>query len=318
MKRLASLTLLLGLFASSSPAWAQSAGAPPAYRGLVESAVGESGEGRWAEARALFRQAHALYPNARTLRGIGMSSFEVRDYAECIRMLSASLTHPVNPLTEEQRVQVTELLARARTFVATYAFDAAPDITLIIDGQPATREPDGTLLLGLGTHAVVARNEAGRVAQTQLEVRGGETGPLPIDLAPLSPAAITEPEPVVVVTPPETSPPVVIAPPRDEASPAPFVLLGVGAACVVGGALSLGFGLADADAIANAMPGTTWSSVSAAYDRAPVLEGVGGALLGVGAALAVSGLVWLTLGSTENESVEVTASLSGLSVRGAW
>ena len=124
MKRLSTVLVALALLGGVSIASAQTQGAPPAYRGLVDTAIEESGAGRWAEARALFRQAHALYPNARTLRGIGMSSFEVRDYAECLRMLTASLTHPVNPLTEEQRVQVTELLTRSITLVTAYSFDA--------------------------------------------------------------------------------------------------------------------------------------------------------------------------------------------------
>jgi len=286
---------------------------------LVDTAIGESGEGRWAEARALFRQAHALYPNARTLRGIGMSSFEVRDYAECIRTLTASLAHPVNPLTEEQRVQVAELLVRARTFVATYTFDAAPDVTLNIDGQPSTREPDGTLLIGLGRHALVARNAEGRTAQTQIEVRGGESGALPLDLAPLAPVPVAaEAEFDVRVAPTQAA--VQRDAPTEVDPVGPFALLGVGAAFVVGGALSLGFGIADADSIANATPGTPWSRVRDAYDRAPVLEGVGGALLGVGAALAMSGALWLTLGSADNASgqrIEVSASLTGLVVRGA-
>jgi hypothetical protein len=311
MKCLSTALLALALLGGVATASAQTQGAPPAYRGLVDTAIEESGAGRWAEARALFRQAHALYPNARTLRGIGMSSFEVRDYAECIRMLSASLAHPVNPLTEEQRAQVNELLLRARSYVATYTFEAAEGVTLTVDGQPVTRESDGSILVGLGTHAVIARTTEGRVVQTQLEVRGGETGALPIDLSPLTPEVVAAlPEPLVPIPP---TPP----PPR-EAPVGSFVLLGVGGAFLVGGALALGLGLADSDAVANATPGTRWSSLREAYDRAPVLEGLGGALLGVGAALAVTGVVWLTLESTEAARVDVAASLTGFEVRGVW
>jgi len=54
-------------------------------------AVAEYEAGHYQEARALFRQAHEKSPTARTLRGIGMASFELRDYVEATRALTASL-----------------------------------------------------------------------------------------------------------------------------------------------------------------------------------------------------------------------------------
>jgi outer membrane protein assembly factor BamD (BamD/ComL family) len=47
---------------------------------LIGDAVAEYEAGHYQEARALFRQAHEKQPTARTLRGIGMASFELRDY----------------------------------------------------------------------------------------------------------------------------------------------------------------------------------------------------------------------------------------------
>src|SRR5688572_29305605 len=95
-----SLTLL-----AAAPAAAQDA--PPAgYRAVIDEAIAESGASRWEEARALFRRAHGMYPNARTLRGIGMSSFELRDYVGAYRALGEALASTVQPLTAEQQGQV--------------------------------------------------------------------------------------------------------------------------------------------------------------------------------------------------------------------
>ena len=58
---------------------------------LIGDAVAEYDAGHFQEARALFRQAHDKSPTARTLRGIGMCSFEMRDYVEAARALGASL-----------------------------------------------------------------------------------------------------------------------------------------------------------------------------------------------------------------------------------
>ena len=85
---------------------------------LIGDAVAEYDAGHFQEARALFRQAHESPPTARTLRGIGMCSFELRDYVEATRSLGASLRDTRRPLTERSRNGTRRLLlARAHTFV---------------------------------------------------------------------------------------------------------------------------------------------------------------------------------------------------------
>ena len=41
------------------------------YDRLLDDAVAEFGQGHWTEALAFFGRAHAILPNARTLRGMG-------------------------------------------------------------------------------------------------------------------------------------------------------------------------------------------------------------------------------------------------------
>src|SRR5688572_888187 len=58
----------------------------PDYKRAVEEALKEYGLGHFEEARSLFRRAHGIYPNARTLRGLGMVEFELRHYVRAAQL----------------------------------------------------------------------------------------------------------------------------------------------------------------------------------------------------------------------------------------
>jgi hypothetical protein len=144
---------------------------------LIGDAVTEYDAGRYDEARALFRLAHQKAPTARTLRGIGMASFELRDYVEASRSLAGALREERRPLTDEQRRQVEALLARAETYVGHFSLQVRPaSAELLVDGQPAAREPDGNLLLGFGHHRIAARCAACAPTEklVEVDVAGGE------------------------------------------------------------------------------------------------------------------------------------------------
>jgi hypothetical protein len=169
--------------------------------GLIADAVAEYDAGHFEEARALFRRAHAEAPSARTLRGIGMASFELRDYVEATRALEAAEREQRHALTPEQRHHVQGLLARAQTFVGRFTPRLQPaDATLLVDGKAATLEPDGTLLLPFGRHLVVAQCPTCASAERQIEVMGGERQEAAFALAPAQAAA-------TVRSPPAAGPP---------------------------------------------------------------------------------------------------------------
>jgi hypothetical protein len=313
---------------------------PPSYTPLVDGAVAEFSAGRWAEARALFRAAHEVHPNARTLRGIGMSSFELRDYPDAVRSLEAALHATARPLTDEQRAQVEQLLARARAFVGRFVVPAAPaGAHLYVDGTgvepgdgwPASAAP---ILLGLGAHTITIRDAHGRGAEAHVEVRGHEDAPLDIDLAglhlgaagvadadePAAPTVRPSAEPATrAVADPAPAQDVAVPPPPYRVGPAergeppivPWVLVGIGAVVAAVGAVLLGVGLADVSTVESAPFGTEWATLDDAHGRAPVLTGVGGALLGVGAAAAIAGLTWGIVASSDGERSQARLTLGG-------
>lgn len=176
------------------------------YRSLLGDAVSEYDARRFDEARALFRRANDLSPNARTLRGIGMASFELRDYVEAYRALQASLNEKRKPLTPEQRRQVEALLERTKAFTGHFAIRTIPlDSMVHVDGEIPFIEQDGRVTLGLGRHTI-AVDAIGRVGEVRdVHVFGGENRELEFQLRLI--------EPPLSASIPEGALPAPIAPP---------------------------------------------------------------------------------------------------------
>ena len=189
--RVAFVALLITFAAGASAARAADEDTPVSV--LIGDAVAEYDAGHFQEARALFRQAHEKSPTARTLRGIGMCSFELRDYVEATRALTASLRDQRRPLTAEQKRHAEALLARAHTFVGRFSVHVKPaDASLFVDGHPAELEPDGVLLLPFGRHQLSLRCASCAPAEKDedVDVSGGEHKEIELALAP-APAPAT-------------------------------------------------------------------------------------------------------------------------------
>jgi hypothetical protein len=170
----ASIALLLAVGAATA---ARAADDDTPVSVLIGDAVAEYDAGHFQEARALFRQAHEKTPTARTLRGIGMCSFELREYVEAARALGASLREQRRPLTAEQKRHAEALLNRANTFIGRFTVKFKPDsASLFVDGRPAELDPEGVLLLPFGRHTLSLRCSSCAPSEKDqdVEVSGGE------------------------------------------------------------------------------------------------------------------------------------------------
>ena len=180
--------LWLLCWALSSHAWAvraEEAAEPEAYRATVEEALTEYAAKNYEEASALFQRAHALFPNARTLRGLGMAAFELRRYEESIRHLSAALESDVRPLDQALRADTEALRSRARAFVAQVTLRVDPESAVLsLDGERVHNPAPMPLLLPLGQHVIAAEASGHAPARRKLRVRGGETLELQLKLEP--------------------------------------------------------------------------------------------------------------------------------------
>lgn len=157
------------------------------YEDLVHEAVREYDAGNYVEARTLFERAHAIKASARTLRGLGICSYELKHYVEAADELKAALLDTRNPLTGTQRADVENTLAKAGRFIGKIAFDRAPDDAAIqVDGRPI-EAPEVTL--EVGDHVVVASAPGYHEQEQTVTVEGTRTVTVPLHLLRLSPSS---------------------------------------------------------------------------------------------------------------------------------
>jgi hypothetical protein len=157
---LALCSLWVLLFAVSSPqASAQSKGSTAtqeSYDTLLDEAVSAFDASDFARARTLFERAYELRPNSRVLRGMGIAALRLERFSEAYRTLTASLKHPVQPLTASQREEVTGLLSWMETSLGRIKLRWTPmepaQYELLVDGKVLK---ESAIWLPAGSHRVV-------------------------------------------------------------------------------------------------------------------------------------------------------------------
>jgi len=285
---------------------------PAGYAALIDEALIEHQAGHFEEARTLFARAHAIFPNARTLRGMGMMEFELRDYAASAAHLEQALASHTRALTGELRESTAVLLARAEGFVGKLALAVEPpDARVLLDGVVVEVVPDRPLMLNFGDHTLELSAPGYERETRKVALRGGDAQSMRVELTPEGTGEGSG-----------AASPVADGGPGDEGPGAlPWVLVGAGGALMIGGGVLLAIAQSDIDEVENPAPDATWSEVQDAYDAAPVESGVGFALLGVGAVSATIGLVW-ALGGGEDDAragrVRVTLGARRVAIGGSF
>ncbi|MEY4510227.1 MAG: hypothetical protein RLZZ450_2349 [Pseudomonadota bacterium] len=158
-----------------------------AYRQFVDGALVEYGQGNYLEARALFYKAHSLFPNARTLRGLGITEFELRDYRECVRLLSEALNSNERPLSGPMRADTERLLARARDFFGSIRLrispaDASAVASVLLDDRSVPQSVRKTLSVDLGEHQLTVRAPGYETFRQTLQVVNSDQQDLSVRL----------------------------------------------------------------------------------------------------------------------------------------
>lgn len=153
----------------------------------------------YAEARSDLLEAHRLYPNARTLRALGMVEFELKNYPSSVSYLEQALASDVRALTAKQRSDAEALLERAQHYIGRYKIALRPrEATLLVDGQPTVLDAEGWLVLSLGDHPVEASAPGHRTLHRTLRVVGASRERLDLVLLP---APLQEQAPETPVAP---------------------------------------------------------------------------------------------------------------------
>lgn len=266
----------------------------PEYEQAIKTGLQEYKLGHFQEARAAFEKAHAIYPNARTLRGMGFAAFEARDYVEAIRFLRQSLNHEEKPLTDAMRKSVDDILDRALSYVWRGEVDIDPEhASLYLEGQSLELE-DHQLILNPGTYEITVRAEGYEPAKLKVTAEAGRSGTIEVSLPPAgtqeTAAAGTRPAPRT----------------DGERFPWEYVVTGSGGALLVGSAVTgLLASHAEDDLVESCNAGTCDEDTRS---RGKALKTTTNVLLGVGSAAVVGGLVWWIVEHTGGESREPAGS----------
>jgi tetratricopeptide (TPR) repeat protein len=100
--------------------------------------------------------------------------------------------------------------------------------------------------------------------------------------------------------------------------PGPWITIGAGSATVVSGLILLGLGQRDQKTVESAPPGSSYEEVREAAERGPKRTKAGVALMAVGGAAVVGGIIWQFKGGHEEAIPELSIGPTGFSIRGKF
>jgi tetratricopeptide (TPR) repeat protein len=275
---------------------------------MIEEALQAYEAGRFAEARSMFRRAHALNPTSRTSRGIGMCSFNLGDYTDAVYQLEQALIDTRKPLSDEQQANTRELIARANTRVGRFRLRLTPpEAVLRIDGNAPLMLEGNELLVEAGQHEIEARAPGHLVAHNSVRVEGGDRTTLVFHLMRddyAVAAALAAP-----VRPGANQSALAPASEHTENSGSNWVRtvgyasLGVGAASLLGFAVTGALALADENKLQDRCPNETCSEMyRSTVQRYDTMKTVATVTLIAGAALTVLGTTLLIVGPSAQPS----------------
>jgi tetratricopeptide (TPR) repeat protein len=178
---------------------------PTSYESIIDQGVREFDAGNYAEAHSLFEQAHALQPNARTLRALGFCAFELKHYVESASDLEAALVDTRNPLTVEQRSEAATTLSRALRYIGELLLETQPSEALVvIDGRAVSER---RFKLDAGDHTVVASQPGFQSRDLTVTIVGGQQlhAQLVLPALAVSPSQVAAAAPLASATPQASS-----------------------------------------------------------------------------------------------------------------
>lgn len=170
---------------------------PPEYTEAVNQALSELEANNYPEALAEFKRAHAIFPNARTLRGLGMVEFELRHYAQSKSLLQQALASTVKPLEGKLKADTEALLDRTRRYLSELKVQYSPgSATVTVDGASGHQPSEVGYELEVGEHVVEVRASGYATERRTVNVTGGESLSITVRLESLAPTPVAAAAPV--------------------------------------------------------------------------------------------------------------------------
>ncbi len=245
------LCLFVGLVVFvAGPSWGRGQPASDKGQELALQAVDLARSGRYAEALEFFEQSYALTPDPIILYNIGRVASRLGNLARARETLELYMQQEKDPAAlERAHAALEDVLARWKGSILVTS--SIPGATVALDGAspqplPLSRPVD----VSPGRHVVAVAAEGYGAFEREVEVRAGEAVQVVAELVSLSVAATPAPVPspptgssandlsgtVVPQSTPDT---------RSGLSTLSWVLIGTGAAALVGGGVTTYFLLRD-------------------------------------------------------------------------
>jgi hypothetical protein len=184
------------------------------YRELIRKAVQEYELGNWAEAKLFFADAHALNPNARTMRGLGLVAYALRNYVEAQTWFQQALDSQLEPLPEKLRIEVSEYLRLSEHFLAHLRVNVDPLAAEIrLDDKPLDPQAmagGGGATVNPGPHELMISLDGYETLRRHLDLDAAANIELSLRLHSLQPAP----------PPPQAIPVAALIPPPEPKKPA--------------------------------------------------------------------------------------------------
>jgi PEGA domain len=312
------------LHASTAIAEPASAANSDQYRAYVDSALREYKLGNFNEAKSFFAQAHALSPSARTMRGLGTCSFELRNYVDAIQWFEQALSSTNRPLTADMREEIQALLRQARAFITRVRISVEPSwAKLRVDTRPTERDATGFLRIDPGTHELAVEAPHYETAMRTIRTAGGEELELEITLSPRreprAPPETRAPEPQLTAAPASAAAPAPAAESAHGSSAGPWVVMAASAGVAIAGGVFLALALHDKSSV-ESPEGFRPRYDRAADDRVLPFSIIGISGLSLGTAGLIGGIVWKLSDSSSGDDAPLALDVSptGLRVRGSF
>jgi hypothetical protein len=280
----------LSLVACSAAAQDREARARERFAAGVEAAR----DARWEEAVAAFTDSRDAYVRPATLYNLAVALRELDRFGAAYEAVRAYLARAApDDASFGPAAQLCAELERviARVRLSIWPPDARIDgASVTIDGEGGERE----LAMDPGAHTLSFSAAGHRASTLAVRVRAGELHERRVELAVLRRTARA---------------------PRSARDATPWILVGIGSAVAIGGAIAIGVGAADVAAVDASPEGTAWRDVAFVADRGLALEIAGASGVAVGLIVAGAALVW---GLARDGAVELAIGATTIDVRGAW
>lgn len=156
-------------------AQAPSAEGAATYRQLVEQALGQYRAQHYIPAHALLLEAHRMWPNARTLRGLCRVAFDMRRYRDAINYCSEASSADVQPLDANLHREVRALQDKANQALARVEVEVTPNTARFrVDGLYERLGDGRQLTLNPGRHIIEASAPGYRSERRSVQLKLGE------------------------------------------------------------------------------------------------------------------------------------------------